>query len=524
MKIFSVLTVFLISVPAKGQIKESISSYKSEADSLLTISSLAVFTFGDNADGIFARPIEEEVKRTIDNDHRWNLLPSTAVVSSSSVKLLQLDPKVAKTLAQSTEADAFIVGRVVRMAEAVEIQLGLFLKADSKLLLEEKSGEIGRTDIPGLKVEAQNLTKKLIAKIPYDGKVMSRVGERVTLNLGKIDGVKEGQVLSVVQISSMVRHPKFDFLVNTEKVLLGKLLVLKAEDQLSFARITSEKEKGAISIGNKVAGLQFVEYTDDTTQLSAFSAKAQKVSFGENPQPWVPVDPPGFGRVGARLGVGLFDAATQLNNAGSIAASNSAYPHIAIDGEVWITPSWMVTAKLQQAVIKIPNDASSSPKNLNQALGFYEVLAGYNIRMNEHIWGPEVAVLAGWYNYRLFVDDSDPRTFTTFAFSGPKIGVRGALPFGPSQEWRFGAEFYLYLSPKLSETPVQSGDRSSNTINHFGVFGGKRLGERLMITGHLDFMQATVNFSGLGTRGGGESASSASQRHTQLSAGIHYFF
>lgn len=522
----SLILLFLSLNSLRGicQVRENISRYKSEVDELLTMASIAVAPFSDNAEGIFARPLEEETKRVIDGDHRWNLLPLNLLRAGPSIKLLQMNQEAISELFNATTADAFIVGRAIKSPDTIQIELGLFLRKDQKLLLEEKSGEIKRTDIPGLKVEVKKLVEKLISRIPYDGKILSRTGERVTINLGSKDGVREGQQLSVILISEVVRHPKFHFLVNTEKVLLGQLLILKAEDQLSFARIVNEKEKEAIQVGAKITGLQFVEYAEDQTGLSPINSKSKKFSFGENPQAWVPVDPPGFGRVGARIGLGLFEAATRLEEAGSLSASNSSYPQIVLDGELWVTPNWMITAKMQQGVIPIKNDASSSPNNLNQSLGFYEVLAGYNIRMNEHIWGPEVALLAGWFDYRLFVDDSNPRTFTTMGFSGPKVGVRGALPFGPSQEWRFGAEFFLYLNPQLRETPVQSGDRSSTNINHFGLFGGKRLGERLMVTGHLEFIQFVVNFSGRGSRSENDFASSASQRHTQLSAGIHYFF
>ena len=55
-----------------------------------------------------------------------------------------------------------------------------------------------------------------------------------------------------------------------------------------------------------------------------------------------------------------------------------------------------------------------------------------------------------------------------------------------------------------------------------GVFGYKKLGERLKAVAQIDFEMYAATFDGNGS--GTQSASSASQKYTTLSGGLYYMF
>jgi hypothetical protein len=367
----------------------------------------------------------------------------------------------------------------------------------------------------------------LLKKIPYEGRILSRDGNRVTVNLGKLDGLQNDQTVSVIQIISATRHPKFHFLISTEKEILGKVKIAKVDDTLSFGIIVTEREKGAIQKDAKISGLDFVTYSTANPYVNPEEGQVSSrpdsdVSFGKNPQVWVPKDPPSFGRVGAQLGLAMFTESADLES-GPLEAKNSYAPNILLDGELWLTSNWTVSALVHQGIISIDNPRSgSSPTQLNQSFSRYELLAGYTFRTGMDIWGTNVMVQGGWTNAQLFVDDASPRAFTRTTFTGFKLGVQGSAPVTPDRRWRAGAKFYLHLAPHLSESPYSSGAKSDPKVNEFGVFGGKKISEDLMVTGNLDFLQYTASFSGAGT--GSEDASSLSQRFTLITAGINYFF
>jgi len=181
---------------------------------------------------------------------------------------------------------------------------------------------------------------------------MSRQNTRVTLNLGKRDGITVDQVVTAVLIINEERHPKFGFLVSTEKEVLGKIRIEKIEDTLSFGNIISEKTRGTIVKNTKIEKSDFVEYKGSgylAANEDPTTPGYDKTTFGKNPNHWVPLDPPTFGRIGMSLGMGSYTNNTDLSSEGPIQAQTNFFPQVRLDGELWITPELNMNASLRQA-------------------------------------------------------------------------------------------------------------------------------------------------------------------------------
>ncbi|MGE0762773.1 MAG: hypothetical protein AB7N80_05800 [Bdellovibrionales bacterium] len=503
--------------------------YKSEVDELLTIATISVLPFSDNVQGIYARPLENHFNETLGKMHRWNLTPVNSVGPVLSPEELAEDLDRAKQMAGGISADAFFAARISKGPNGIAIVLSLFLTRDAKLLATATLKDGKRFDLNDLKGELDGLLNKVLAQIPYQGRIMSRDNQRVTINIGKKDGIQPSQVVSVIQLIGLTRHPKFNFLISSEKEIIGRVKILKVDDTLSFGTVVSEKEKGAVRKNAKISGLDFVNYPDTDSLDDPSGSKGlnerpdSKVSFGDNPTVWVPRKAPTFGQVGARLGNTLYNASMDVTGVGSLSSSTSLAPSVLLDGELWVTSTLSVHAGFKQGIIPIDNPrAGASPNKLNQSLTQYEFLVGYNYRFGANLWGPSVEALVGYFNYRLYVDTSAPQAYTTMNYTGIKAGVRGQFPITPDNVWSAGAEMFIIFKGRLGETPVTSGDESDNTINMFGVFGLRKITENLKGVMKLDFEQYSTNFSGAGTRT--EPATSSSQRHTTLSAGVAYMF
>lgn len=503
--------------------------YKSEIDELLTVETVSVLPFSDNVQGIYARPLENHFSEVLGKQHRWDLLPVNSVGPVLSPEDLEDDLEKAKQMAGGIAANAFFACRISKGPNGVTIILSLFLTKDAKLLAKATMKDERSFDVAELKKQIEELLSKVTAQIPYQGRILSRDGQRVTVNVGRKDGIQAGQIISVVQLIAATRHPKFNFLINTEKEIIGKVKILKVDETLSFGTLVTEKEKGAVRKGAKIAGLDFVTYPE-TSALSDPSGgqdlterQDSKVAFGDNPSSWLPKRTPTFGQVGARLGNTFYSGTTSVDGVGALNGSTYLAPSVSLDLELWLTPAISMHAAFKQGIIPIDNPRDgSSPNNLNQSLTQYELLFGYNFRFSPTAWGPSVELLAGYLNYRLFVDDASPEAFTTMTYSGIKAGVRGNFPIDKASLYSGGAEAFMIFQPNLSESPVTSGASSKSTINMFGVFGFKKLSENLKAMAKLDFEQYTSSFSGAGTRA--ENASSSSQRHTTVSGGLYYLF
>ncbi|MCH2534638.1 MAG: porin family protein [Bdellovibrionales bacterium] len=514
---FLLFPVFAFALP---------SEYKSPADELITVQKISVLPVADNLDGIYSRPVEEVLNEEIDKNHHWQLIPINAVGPIYSPEELEYDPMQVKKIAGSTNTDALIATKVTKGPSGISINMSMFLKQDGKLLFQEKRSKISAFEVRTIERIASEMLNLLLQRMPYSGLILSRQGPRVTLNLGTEDGIKINQVVNIAQVIELERHPKFHFLVGTKKQTLGKVKLLKVDKSLSFGAIITEIEETAIQPGAKVIGFKPVQYSEAESGLlgkqntkGLHTRPDHKMSFGEKAIAWLPKRTPTFGRVGLHIGGSTFTG--KLSQSTPLEADSSLYPVLAFDGEIWVTPKWSVHAKVKQGILSADNPSSSGPNDLSMSLSSYDFSLGYNFRLSQEVWGPQVILKVGSTNYKLYVDDV-PNGLTTLSYSGIKIGLSGSAPVTPDQQWSVGADFYWVINPQLTETPGTSGNSADNSVSLFGINVGKKLGVNLQAIGKFNLEMYSTNFSGTGTRS--TPATSASQRHASVTAGLNYFF
>ncbi len=503
-------------------------AFRSDVDDLLTVERVSVMPFTDNLQGIYSRPLEAHFISTIDKMHRWDYVPASPSGPILSPEELEASPDKVKQLSQNMGADAFFVSRISKGPNGVTIHMSLFLTKDGKLLAQAVLKDYKQFNIEDLKEQTQRLLAEIVARLPYAGRILSREANRVTVNLGQKDGLQKNQMLSVIQIVQAHRHPKFHFLIKTEKEIFGKVKILKVDETLSFGVVVSEKERGAIQKNAKIGSIDFVTYSGgESLSLTpppedALSNREDgAIAFGKDPREWQPQRPASFGQVGARFGMSQFSGSTQVSGVGALESSTFLAPSVLLEGELWITPEWTFRARFKQGIVPVENPRSgSTPGDLNQSLTYYEAVGGYRLRFGPYGWSPYAEPFFGYMTYKLFTDNASPEAYTTQQFSGFKFGVNGASPMGDRGEYGIGGEFAMVWKPTVKESPVTSGDSSEAQVVQFGVLGFKKMGERLKIQANLDFEMYSANFSGAGTRA--ESASSSSHRFTTLSGGLYY--
>ncbi len=329
-----------------------------------------------------------------------------------------------------------LVGRVTKGPSGINIKVNLFLARDGKLLSQGVARDLPQFEVSEVKSKIDDVLTQVFSRIPYEGLILSRQNQRVTVGLGKKDGMEPNKIVNAVQIIDLKRHPKFDFLINTEKEILGKIRLIKVEDTLSFGQIISEKGAGTIQKGTKISGIEFVTYAGDNSwqdpqsQDSLLQKPESVVTFGKDAQEWLPKKPPTFGQVGARFGLGSFDGS--LTTSESLSATNNIYPSIGLSGELWLTPTWTIHTSIRQGIIEIKNPISGTGRsNLSQSLTSYDFMFSYTARFGSGAGAPKVDLLGGYGVYRLFVDDavdgSGKRGFTTLQYSGKNWGAQEVI-------------------------------------------------------------------------------------------------
>jgi hypothetical protein len=533
-----VIATLLADRRASAENVEQTATYVSQIDQELTIRRIALLPIIDNVEGIYARPIEAQLTQLLKTSHRWDFVDTNIATTASNLPtLVELEesPNQLQRLVQPIEADAFVGATISRGPAGISLRVDIFLKKDGKVISQEVLRDHPRFELPEIRLRVADLYRKAISRIPYDGFLLSRQGNRVTLNLGKSDGINKDQILPIVQVIAINRHPKFNFLISSEKEIIGRLKILKVDETLSFGAIITEREKGAVQRLAKVSVLEQVSYPEPT-RLEEGSASSDigsrpdaAVTFGKEPKEWLPVRPPSFGQVSARVGLGTFDSSVALSDSGTLAAKAPYYPSVGIAGELWLTPEWTTRADILQGVLSTSNPRTGATNGtLNQSLSRYSLDLGYNFLLRDDFFGPKVGISGGFAMYRMYVDSSTPDAFETVTYSGFYFGLNGSFPVTDNRHWFMGGRLNLFFLPAMSEAPRRSGASSRNTINEFSLFVENKIAENMRAFGALDFSLYGSNLTGQGTRvgpqGSAESATTLSQRHTVLNFGINYMF
>ena len=498
--------------------------YHSSEDELVTLRRISVLPIIDNVGGIYGRPLEKYLIDEIQKNHQWDLVNMNLVGPLVSPEELEADPQKVTQLSSGTESDGLLSARLTKGPNGIAIKLNLFLTKDSKLFAYAETKNINRFEIVELQNKLKELLNDISKKIPYEGLVLSRQGQRVTINLGKNDGLEEGRILSVVQIIKMQRHPKFHFLINAEKEILGKVKLLKVDDTLSFGNVILEKEKGVIQKNAKIAGLDFVKYGSAGSLTDNSSVKDQLmnrpdglVTFGKGATAWLPKRPPTFGMIYAGIGNSLYSYTVQQDT--GLAANSFFNPDVNLGGELWISPTWSMHLGIRQGILSIENPKSgSAPSDLAASMSSYEFLLGYKFRLSPTVWGPQVEIMGGMSNYDLKVDDSTPRSLTSTKYSGLKFALRGSYPVDQKEEWSLGADLSFFFNPSLAEAPVEAGSNADSSINEFGIFIFRKIDQNIRMQAAIDFELFKTNYSA------NSATTSSSQKFTSLNVSLGYMF
>lgn len=470
-KLLMVLTT-LVGVTALTKLDlaaaQSVGTLRSPTDDALTIKTIAVLPVTDNIDGIYARPVQERLLNVLRNRHAWSLIESNLAGISQSLAEMDENPTQVQKIAENLGVDALVASSVVRGPSGTQLTISMYLKTDGLLLLQEAYNGSVQMDTTELQKRTDETLTKLIDRLPYQGMVLSRMGQRVTISLGSTDGIKAGDSVTAVLITNLRRHPKLSFMVSAEREVIGRIVIDKADPTLSFGHITSERSRDVLAAGNKLISNRGVQY--DSAGLVGRTNENVDQVLQERPdesdpsrdvgdqQEWLPTTPPTFGKVGLRLGFGSYRYNTDPSGVGGLTASTIFYPSIGLLGELWMTPNWIMATNIYQGVTSVKNPRSgSTPSELNVSTNRFDLSVGYNFLFRNEFFGPRVQVSGGYMRYATQVDSSSPLALTSTGYSGFLLGLKGALPIDDKGIWEIGGGLSLFLGTQLQETPVSSG-------------------------------------------------------------------
>ncbi|MES2855372.1 MAG: hypothetical protein V4692_05895 [Bdellovibrionota bacterium] len=158
----------------KAQPVEKSAIYVSQVDNDLTIRRVTLVPVTDNVEGIYARPIESQLSTLIRDAHRWDYVESGLANALPALVELEEKPAVVLQSLSSIQTDAAFAASATRGPNGLSIRLDLFMKKDGRLLAQEILKDHPRFEIPEVREQVNQLYRRLVAKLPYDGLILSR--------------------------------------------------------------------------------------------------------------------------------------------------------------------------------------------------------------------------------------------------------------------------------------------------------------------------------------------------------------
>jgi hypothetical protein len=502
--------------------------YVSAIDKELSIRRLAIDQATDNVSGIFAIPLATSLNARIESEKRWDLVFSSGTGNSETIDILLEQPNKVAAKIQANSADALLKLSLLKGPNGIQIKLGLFTSSGSILSFKDVY-RIDKFEISKLEKELFELYEQMLNDIPYQGLVVSRYENNVTINRGKNAQLKPNSELNIVQIVNIDRHPKFNFIISGQKEILGKIRLTKVDDNLSFGTILYEKEPQTIQpllkvIFNEPKIYPNLANSGNRDVISELSNRSDaSIVLGTQATEWKPAHMPTFGKVDILLGVGNYQTSSNLSINGGAAGSSPMALDMNLGFEMWLNPQWMIGVNLDQGAANIANPIENSePSKLNFSLSKYNILAGYNFLLEEDFFGPKLQFLMGITSFQSKANDSTPTAFTSMSYSGLGLGIRAIYPLQEHSPWTVGGETFLSFTPQTSETPVTSGDVDVTNIMSFSGFGSYRLKANTHLLGKLLVDSCSTTFSGSGTRA--ESAVDTTHSWLRVALGLEFFY
>ncbi len=520
-----VILFFLVNV---GLWSNAATSYVSDIDKELAVKKIIFPQGADNIKGIFAQPLTDYLVQKIKDDKIWDLIDCKKINPVQIDELID-NPTTVTQMLKQCNADGVLILNVLKGPGGTQLKLGFF--TSSGFLFSLKDSYIVETqNLNSLKNEIMRLYESIHEDFPFQGLVLSRTGNKVSISRGHDFGVALDQEYSIVQVVSIERHPKFNFIINSKKEILGKVHITKVDETMSFGYLVFEKENNIVDKNMKVVLLNPKEYpslanskNEDVIEHLA-GREDSGLMMGKNNEEWRPVHKPTFGKVAFDFGLGSYITNSNLILAGGISGKASLALSMDLLSEIWITPTYFFQLDYGQGAATIKNDlANSTPSNLNIAITKYNLLLGMNIFMEgENYFGPKIQIMAGLANFQTKADESTPTAFTSMVYSGISVGIRGFLPWSEESPLTFGAESYYSIMPTTSESPVTSGNEDKTNVLSFSGFAQYKLKENVNFIGKIISDSYSTNFSGTGTRQ--DSSTNISHAWARISAGIEYYF
>ncbi|RLC26424.1 MAG: hypothetical protein DRH21_02170 [Deltaproteobacteria bacterium] len=183
-----------------------------------------------------------------------------------------VDSDIATQLGKLLGVKVIISGSVMRFQDIIEINARIIDVESASIISAESIKGSSTTEVRKL---VKQMSEKIIKNFPLEGYIVYVGVNSITIDLGKVVGVKPGMQFIVFKEGDVIRHPKTGQILDVEKIKTGIIKIISVNEKIAKANIIKEKFPGSIEYGQRVKSFA-EDLTPIMTQLSVDS-KSQGV-------------------------------------------------------------------------------------------------------------------------------------------------------------------------------------------------------------------------------------------------------
>jgi hypothetical protein len=99
------------------------------------------------------------------------------------------------------------------------------------------------------------MSEKIIKNFPLEGYIVNITGSKVTIDLGRLAGVKEEMEFSVYKEGKIIKHPKTGAIIDVQRIETGKIKITAVRDKIAEGVVLQEESPDSMSYGQLVSSI-----------------------------------------------------------------------------------------------------------------------------------------------------------------------------------------------------------------------------------------------------------------------------
>ena len=206
-----------------------------------------------NADKEVGYAFTNQLISALEKDWRFEIVEPGLIEKVIEEQQLVLDKKehllIITDSAKLLGAKVLISGFVIKYEDMIEVEVRVINVDNASIIAAE-----GAKTSAGAPLE--KMTDQLVEKVknifPFEGIVVFRTGDSITIDLGRCDGIKSGMHFSVFKEYKVIRCPETKRVIDCARIQTGVFQIQDVKEKISTASISVEKISNAITIGQSI--------------------------------------------------------------------------------------------------------------------------------------------------------------------------------------------------------------------------------------------------------------------------------